>query len=535
MNAQREVTSTSHRGARLSFRTCAAAPALCALLTCAALAQDPAPQPQPPSGPVEGIQLLLDDVNLLLQDRTLKPSAHKHLVRALEDARLSLYGADPAAANDAMKEFATRTDWLLKQGVLDEKQALRLVDLGAIVGQQIVKLSQPLPLQLRCAGKLEVVYVDDDAGAGGDGSVSRPFPTLNDALDYAADEGLPGIEIHVALGFYAEHLDITRHTRIVGTDAEIFLPVLAGSIHNFGPYCLEVSGLEITDAAEGPAGAVFVSHDDAFTSLSRVFILDATGFGLIQHGGKLAMESCVIDRTAPLAEPVGVAMHLSGGVQAQLQRVALTRNRGGGLVVTGAGTNVFAELLTIDGTEINPYSTDRRPFSRDLQIGLLELRLPGGIMPRFDVPPGRAGLDVRKGAAFFGRLVEVVDNEYAGVFVADSAMVDLEYAYIADTRGVERSGVEGPAGHNVWTGGGGVVQMRYFLVERADLCGFMIGPGAEVDLMQGVVARSPIGVCLQATGYDVSRLMNDVLYTDNGVILEATSFLVAEPADPAGL
>lgn len=537
MTARRRVTCSRNCGASPFSTATAATTALCLLAASVVLAQDPAPQPQPPLGPVEGIQLLLKDVDLLLQDGTLKPSAHKHLVRSLEDARLSLYAADPTAANDAMDEFATRTGQFLKQGLLDEKQSAHLVDLGAYVDQEILKLSQPLPLQLRCAGKLEVVYVDDDAGAGGDGSSGHPFQTLSEALDYAAAVDLPGIEIQVGLGRYEEEgpLEINCHTRIVGTDAELFLPVLAGSIHNFGPYCLEISGLEITDAAEGPAGAIYVSHEEAFTSLSRVFILDATGFGLIQHGGLLAMESCVIDRTVPLAEPVGVAMHLSGGIQAQLQDVSLTRNRGGGLIVTGAGTSVFAELLTIDGTEINPYSTDHRPFSRDLQFDLLDLRLPEGINPIFDVPDGRAALDVREGAAFFGRLLEVVDNEYSGVFVANSASAELEYAYIAGTRGVERFGPEGAAGHNIWSRGGGALQMRYFLVERADLCGVMIGPDAQVDLFHGVVAHNPVGICLQVDGFDVSRLMNDVLYSDNATTLEATTFPVSEPADPVSL
>jgi hypothetical protein len=45
------------------------------------------------------------------------------------------------------------------------------------------------------------------------------------------------------------------------------------------------------------------------------------------------------------------------------------------------------------------------------------------------------------------------------------------------------------------------------------------------------VAESAIGACVQVEGYDLSRLMTDVSYRDNGANLQATSLPVPEPLE----
>lgn len=45
-----------------------------------------------------------------------------------------------------------------------------------------------------------ILYVDDDAGPGGDGSIIRPFQTIQDAVDHAG----PGTRVSVADGLYRE-------------------------------------------------------------------------------------------------------------------------------------------------------------------------------------------------------------------------------------------------------------------------------------------------------------------------------------------
>jgi hypothetical protein len=51
------------------------------------------------------------------------------------------------------------------------------------------------------------------------------------------------------------------------------------------------------------------------------------------------------------------------------------------------------------------------------------------------------------------------------------------------------------------------------------------------------VERAAIGACVQVDDYDLSRLMHDVQYRDNGLNLDTTTLTVPDAlgaADPAG-
>ncbi|MCZ7680946.1 MAG: hypothetical protein M5U28_20045 [Sandaracinaceae bacterium] len=45
-----------------------------------------------------------------------------------------------------------------------------------------------------------------------------------------------------------------------------------------------------------------------------------------------------------------------------------------------------------------------------------------------------------------------------------------------------------------------------------------------------MVAEHPIGVCLGVPDYDVSRLTDEVLYRENGAIVESVDLVVPDPA-----
>jgi len=61
-------------------------------------------------------------------------------------------------------------------------------------------------------GKGETLYVDDDAGSGGDGSSDRPFSTIQEAVDEARD----GDTIRVYEGEYYENVMIDRPLEVIG-------------------------------------------------------------------------------------------------------------------------------------------------------------------------------------------------------------------------------------------------------------------------------------------------------------------------------
>jgi hypothetical protein len=499
----------------------------------AAGGDDPLPPPPQQAGPVEAVQSLTDDVDALLAQDMVRKGTHKWLRGPLDDATLGLYRADMGQTMDSMRRFAFRVSSLRQRHVLRPKDALAFLARTESVLDLVTALDLPAAPSSGCDDPLPVLHVDADAAPGGDGSEDAPLLTIHAALDAAAEAGLAGVEVRLALGVYREHVEITRDTRIMGEFALLLLPRLVGSISNRGPHCLHVESLVITDAPDGPAGGLYVGHPLARTSLQGVVVSGARGFGVYQHGGSLTVSGCIVERTDPLASPVGVAMYLSGGVQAHLQHVLLTRNDGGGLVVRGPGTDVLAEQLRIERTTINSYSTDPSAHSEATQLEQLGARLPPELDPSFGLPAGRASLLVRDEARFTGRVVSVLDGEYAGVFLSSGAQADLRYVSVRHTRSAVL--LSPGAGMNAWARDGGHLVLTYFTLEAADLCGALIGAGGELDLAHGVVAHSPLGACIQEPGYDLARITDDVLYQDNETNFESSTLPVPAPSDPIDL
>ena len=56
---------------------------------------------------------------------------------------------------------------------------------------------------------------------------------------------------------------------------------------------------------------------------------------------------------------------------------------------------------------------------------------------------------------------------------------------------------------------------------------------SEVDLSSGEVRENLIGACVQAAGYDVARLTDDVRYIENGTNLDSVELPVPDPTVPA--
>ncbi len=78
---------------------------------------------------------------------------------------------------------------------------------------------------------------------------------------------------------------------------------------------------------------------------------------------------------------------------------------------------------------------------------------------------------------------------------------------------------------------GGSARVERFVVSGAPLCGVHVAELGELDLSSGDVAGAAIGACVQVDGYDLARLMNDVVYHDNGVSLQATTLPVPGALD----
>jgi hypothetical protein len=102
---------------------------------------------------------------------------------------------------------------------------------------------------------------------------------------------------------------------------------------------------------------------------------------------------------------------------------------------------------------------------------------------------------------------------------------------IADTLGCEVCR-DAPGGHGLVAARGARAHLNGFDVARAATCGVLVdGDFTAVDLEGGSLRESAIGACIQVAGYDVARVRNGVIYTDNGLDIVETSLPVPPPPD----
>ena len=74
--------------------------------------------------------------------------------------------------------------------------------------------------------------------------------------------------------------------------------------------------------------------------------------------------------------------------------------------------------------------------------------------------------------------------------------------------------------------------MRRFAVSHAVQVGVQIADRGTVDLHQGEVSHNPVGANVQTVGFDLTRLADAVLYTDNGQNLDTSGLPIADPVVP---
>jgi hypothetical protein len=482
----------------------------------ACLAGDPAPPPPQDSlFPHQEIQRAEDMVGELLEQGALSKQIHDQLDQSLRRARLSLFEAEPQEALDGLSDFLDEASQYIEKGLLAPNPGGILLQFGLSAMEAIRADLAPMELPIWpefCQAEppppanIPVLHVSANAMKEGDGSVARPFRTITAALARAQIANMGAVDLRVAPGRYEEHLQITRHTRILGTDAPLLITTLAGSIENRGPWSLEVRHLAIVDSGSGPPGALFVRHPCASTILERVSILHPVGFGISQRGGRFTAQALFVDNTWPASPTVGAAIFLDGGVEAGLRGVHISRSHGGGLVIKDPETRASASMLEITDTEANPFAVD------------------GDISN-----PGLASLEIRDGARFLGRFVTVDRNELAGVLVYNGAICDLTYARISNTRSYSVDAFVRLGGINL-TVFNATCRMSGFTISDGELCGVNLGmpletPPVSVDLFDGFIVRHAIGANVQVEGYDPVRLRRaTVVYADNDIDIQIGSF-----------
>jgi hypothetical protein len=207
-----------------------------------------------------------------------------------------------------------------------------------------------------------VVYVDDDATIGGDGSLARPYPMISDAL-----RDSPGSNVAIAAGHYAEALEILVPTKLVGACADqVVIETVSPTITARAE--VEISNLTIAGGAPGIAAAL------GGTVVARGIAIEGADQGIEVRGGSLdaigiAIRSArvygvgVFDggiarvARSTIEDVRGAAVFgLGAGSRATIDEVVIRRVRslgdtqGAGVVIADGATALFARSL-IEGVE----------------------------------------------------------------------------------------------------------------------------------------------------------------------------------------
>jgi hypothetical protein len=162
--------------------------------------------------------------------------------------------------------------------------------------------------------------------------------------------------------------------------------------------------------------------------------------------------------------------------------------------------------------------------------------------------PGRRGLAAQDGSQVVVQRAVLERNRDAGVVAFDAdTVLDLTDVVVRDT--LERECTTDTcagagAGIGVGTYGGAHVEATRFAINRSALCGIQLAHGGDdsgvrspeggtADLREGEIAHNAVcGANIQTEGFNIDRLLDNVVFYDNGINLDMTELQVPDPAPP---
>jgi hypothetical protein len=315
-------------------------------------------------------------------------------------------------------------------------------------------------------------------------------------------------------------------------------------------------------ARDDNSGAGVHVQMSASLVLRRALVTRNLGHGVAAtSAGRADLADVVVTDTAPEAGSgwFGRGVACAGGASCTLARVELERSDDTGLSGTGDGTTITAEDVTVRDTGATS-TTAGRGRGINVQLGavadlvrvLVTGSSEGGVValgtgtqlhavdltvadpPPSDAPNRGRGIDVELGVMAVIERARVEGSRQFGILVLGSS-VALEDVSVLGTR----AHVCPALGCEVLAAGTALASLRRasvmvdgFVIRDADLCGVQLAGESSLDLRNGLVREAEIGACVQVDGYDLSRLMEDVVYRDNAVNADTTMLPVPDPSAP---
>jgi len=142
------------------------------------------------------------------------------------------------------------------------------------------------------------------------------------------------------------------------------------------------------------------------------------------------------------------------------------------------------------------------------------------------------GLSAQLNATVEARRIRLEGNTALGVISYAGSDIYLEDALIdgvTEAVCASTTCAETPFGYGA-IAVDATLRLSRFALRGSMTCGaFIAHLRASLDLSAGEVSGSQIGACVQVDGYDLTRLMSDVEFRDNGLNLESTTLPVPDP------
>ncbi len=234
------------------------------------------------------------------------------------------------------------------------------------------------------------------------------------------------------------------------------------------------------------------------------------------EGSMLALTDVIVSGTRPreMNGDGGRGLFVTAGGQVDIVRALFDGNSEISIVVESAGSHLLMTDATVRDTQPSPIE---RHWGRGLAVTL--------------------GARAEVSRSLFEGNRELTISVYRPdtvLVLTDVSVLDtLERACAVDTCAGDGAGIGIGA---YW---GGHVDASRFLITRSALCGIQLAYGREsgsvedpplgtMDLRDGEVSHQPVGANVHDADFDLDRLMDNVLYLDNGTNLDMDVLPVPE-------
>jgi hypothetical protein len=322
---------------------------------------------------------------------------------------------------------------------------------------------------------------------------------------------------------------------------------------------------------DGLGGRGINAQEGGRVETSRVLVDQNTEVGVfaVHAGTEVVMADTIVRDTQPRPSDgtAGRGLYAETGARIEASRLWVEHNRDVGVFLASAGTEVLLTDVVIRDTESEAGSaTGGRGVSAQDGARLTATRLLASNNRECGLFTGNegAGITVTDAVVRDTRPQESTGAYGYGVMAQDGAEISAERIVIRDVLGAGASSVVGAVvrlrdasilsiGASVCdcpssgfgyaaAATGGTLELTRFEIQGAAICGLLVAnvpgrsePAPMFDAMSGVVSGSRIGACVQADGYDISRLSDGVAFVDNETNFDSTSLPVPAVVDSNGL